>query len=195
MSNQPTLRTERLVLRPFAPSDADEVHAILQEKEIASNTLHIPHPYPEGMAAEWIAAHPAKWARGDGAIFAGTLPEDGRIVLAAGIEVEPPHRRAELGYWVAKPFWNRGYATEAARAVIAFGFAQMGLHRVQANHYARNPSSGAVMRKLGMRHEGRLREHTYKWGVFEDIELYGILKDEMTGVRVTLESVDGVRVG
>jgi len=46
-----------------------------------------------------------------------------------------------------------------------------------------------------MRHEGRLRQHTYKWGVFEDIELYGILKDEMTGVRVTLESVDGVRVG
>ena len=72
-------------------------------------------------------------------------------------------------------------------AVVAFGFAELGLHRVQASHYTRNPQSGAVMRKLGMRHEGSLRQHVYKWGVFEDLEIYGILKEEMTGVRVSLE--------
>jgi ribosomal-protein-alanine N-acetyltransferase len=187
MPIQPTLMTERLLLRPFAGSDADEVHQILCEKEIAANTMHIPHPYPEGMAAEWIGVHPAKWEKGEGAIFAATMRTDGRIVAAVGLEIEPPHRRAELGYWVARPFWNQGIATEGSRAVVAFGFAELGLHRVQATHYARNPQSGAVMRKLGMRHEGVLRQHVYKWGVFEDLEVYGILKEEMTGVRVSLE--------
>ncbi len=187
MSNQPTLMTERLLLRPFAPGDADEVHEILCEKEIAANTMHIPHPYPEGMAAEWIGMHARKWERGEGAIFAATLRSDGRIVAAVGLEIEPPHRRAELGYWVARPFWNQGIATEGSRAVVTFGFAELGLHRVQASHYTRNPQSGAVMRKLGMRHEGSLRQHVFKWGVFEDLEIYGILKEEMTGVRISLE--------
>ncbi|HEX8696854.1 MAG TPA: GNAT family N-acetyltransferase [Longimicrobium sp.] len=180
-SSQPTLTTPRLVLRPFRPEDADRVQEIVSEREIAANTLHIPHPYPDGMAAEWIATHPAKWERGEGAIFAAARREDGRVVGAMGLDVEPPHRRAELGYWVAKPFWNLGYATEGARGVMAFGFHALGLHRIQATHYARNPQSGAVMRKLGMRHEGSLREHIFKWGVFEDIEVYGILRDEFEG--------------
>ena len=89
--------------------------------------------------------------------------------------MEPPHRRAELGYWVARPFWNQGYASEGARALVRFGFAELGLHRVSAHHYSRNPASGKVMQKIGMRFEGLLRQHVFKWGVFEDIEMYGIL--------------------
>jgi len=179
MTAQPTLHTERLVLRPFAPADAPAVHAIVSDREIAANTLHIPHPYPDGMAAEWIGTQAPKWEKGDGAVFAAVLRDGGELVAAVGLEVEPPHRRAELGYWVARAHWSRGYATEAGRAVVAFGFAELGLNRVQARHYARNPSSGAVMRKLGMRWEGRLREHVYKWGTYEDLEIYGILRCEM----------------
>jgi ribosomal-protein-alanine N-acetyltransferase len=179
MPEQPTLRTERLVLRPFATGDAPAVHDIVSDREIAYNTAHIPHPYPDGMAAEWIERTLGRWEAGESAVFAATLPDDGRLVAAIGLEVDPPHRRAELGYWVARPFWNGGYATEGSRAVIEFGFRVMGLHRVAAHHYCRNPASGRVMQKLGMTFEGRLRQHVLKWGVFEDIDMYGILAGEL----------------
>jgi RimJ/RimL family protein N-acetyltransferase len=178
MSAQPTLHTERLVLRPFEAIDAGEVHAIVSDREIAYNTAHIPHPYPDGMAVEWIERTNARWETGESAVFAAALRSDGRIVAAVGLEIEPHHRRAELGYWVARPFWNAGYATEGARAVVEFGFRDLGLNRVQAHHYSRNPASGKVMQKIGMTFEGRLRKHVLKWGVFEDIEIYGILCDE-----------------
>jgi [ribosomal protein S5]-alanine N-acetyltransferase len=176
---QPTLRTPRLLLRPFAAADAPTVHAVVSDREIAVSTLNIPHPYPDGLAEEWIAGQPKRWEAGEGAVFAAVLNDGGALVAAVGLDVSLPHRRGELGYWVAREFWNRGFATEAARAMVAFGFREMGLHRVQAQHFTRNPASGVVMQKLGMRHEGRLRHHLYKWGVHEDVEVYGLLEDEL----------------
>lgn len=178
MPEQPTLHTERMVLRPFAAADAGEVHQIVSDREIAYNTAHIPHPYPDGMAAEWIERVTTRWHTGESAVFAATLADDGRIVGAIGLEIEPPHRRGELGYWVARPFWNGGYATEGSRAVVEFGFRVLGLNRVAAHHYCRNPASGRVMQKLGMTFEGRMRKHVLKWGEFEDIDFYGILAGE-----------------
>ncbi|HEX8906095.1 MAG TPA: GNAT family N-acetyltransferase [Longimicrobiaceae bacterium] len=178
-AEQPTLSTERLVLRPFAAADADAVHEIVSDREIAYNTAHIPHPYPDGMAAEWIERITARWVTGESAVFAVTLRDDGRIIAAIGLEIEPHHRRGELGYWVARPYWNFGYASEGARAVVEFGFRGMGLNRVQAHHYTRNPASGRVLQKIGMTFEGRQRKTVLKWGVFEDIDLYGILSDEL----------------
>jgi len=179
MPEQPTLATERLVLRPFTPDDADDVHEIVSDREIAYNTAHIPHPYPEGMAADWIRLITSRWLTGESAVFAVTLRRGGGLIAAVGLEIEPHHKRGELGYWVAKEHWSAGYATEAARAVVAFGFAQLGLNRVQAHHYSRNPASGRVLQKIGMEHEGRLRKHILKWGVFEDIDLYGILAEDL----------------
>lgn len=176
---QPTLHTARLILRPFTAKDEAEVYRIVSDREIAANTMHIPHPYPEGMAAEWIDRVTSRWETGESAVFAATERGAGRIVCAAGLEIDPPHKRGELGYWVAREFWNCGYASEAARAVVAFGFRELGLHRVAAHHYSRNPASGRVMQKIGMRWEGRLRQHVLKWSVFEDIEMYGILADEL----------------
>ena len=83
-----------------------------------------------------------------------------------------------MGYWIAPDAWNRGYATEAAAALLRYAFEDLGLHRVYARHLRRNPSSGKVMQKLGMTHEGRQREHVRKWEVWEDVEVYGILAEE-----------------
>ena len=76
------------------------------------------------------------------------------------------------------PYWKQGYCTEAARAVLRYGFETRGLNRIGARHLARNPASGRVMQKLGMHYEGTRRQHVLKWGVFEDIVLYAILKSE-----------------
>ena len=176
---QPALQTERLILRPFVPGDAAEVHRIVSDREIAANTAHIPHPYPDGMALEWIQRVTARWPTGESAVFAATERGAGRIVCAVGLEIDPPHRRGELGYWVARPYWNCGYASEAAAAVVGFGFRELALNRVAAHHYTRNPASGRVLQKIGMTWEGRMRRHVLKWGVFEDIDFYGVLHSDL----------------
>lgn len=174
----PTLSTERLILRPFSPDDADAVARLAGAVEVASTTLSIPHPYPEGAAAAWIAGHAESFAQGRAVPFAITLRSDGALAGAIGLEIDPEHLHAELGYWIAVPFWGRGYATEAARAMVRYGFEELGLHRIFAAHFTRNPSSGRVLEKIGMIHEGHRRGHLRKWGVLEDIEEYGLLRND-----------------
>ena len=123
---QPTLRTERLLLRAFRPEDAAVVQRLAGEREVADTTLTIPHPYRDGMAETWIATHAEAWERQERLTLAITAEALG-VIGAISLHLRPVHRRAELGYWVGRPFWNCGYATEAARAVIAFGFEALGL--------------------------------------------------------------------
>ena len=140
-------------------------------------TLRIPHPYEDGMAEAWIAE--IAEARGERVVFAVTTESDG-LIGAAGLDLEPAHRRAELGYWIGVPYWNRGFATEAARAVVDHGFRDLHLHRIYATVFPRNPASGRVLEKIGMTFEGRLRGHVRKWDVQEDVEYFGVLATEWT---------------
>ena len=76
------------------------------------------------------------------------------------------------------PYWNNGYGTEAVQAVLKYGFEVLGLNRIHAKHFKRNPASGRILQKIGMKYEGCQRQHFKKWDNFEDIELYGILRSE-----------------
>jgi [ribosomal protein S5]-alanine N-acetyltransferase len=176
---QPTLVTERLVLRPFALSDAARVHELAGAVEIADTTLSIPHPYPEGAAEQWIALHAEMYARGVGANWAIVPKETGELAGAVGLMLTPEHSRAELAYWVGVPFWGRGFCTEAAREVVRHAFGRLGVERVFACHFSRNAASGKVMRKIGMRHEGTFRRHLRKWGKLEDVEFYGLVVEDV----------------
>ena len=171
----PTLSTARLVLRPFALADAPEVQRLAGVREIAATTLKMPHPYPDGVAEAWISTHGSAWAERRTLTLAVTLGGDGTLIGTVGLTLVMEDRRAELGYWIGVPWWNRGFATEASRAVVDFGFGCLGLHRIMARHLARNPSSGRVMEKLGMTKEGVLRHHVLKWGEFEDLVVYAVL--------------------
>ena len=174
----PDLVTERLLLRPFTLADASRVQRLAGERVIAEFTLNIPHPYQAGMAEEWILSHPGNFLAGKSATFAITLAGERLLIGAIGLQCEERHHRAEMGYWMGTPYWNRGYCTEAASAVLHYAFETRGIHRVVASHLARNPASGRVMRKIGMRQEGYLREHVLKWDRYEDLVLYGILRED-----------------
>jgi [ribosomal protein S5]-alanine N-acetyltransferase len=175
----PTLTTARLVLRPFTLSDGSDVERLAGEWEIADTTLHIPHPYPEGGGAAWIETHGATWAIGAGLTLAVTSREaPAALVGAVSLTIAREHARGELGYWIARSAWGQGYATEAARAVAAFGFARLELHRIQSRHFTRNAASGRVMQKLGMLFEGVNRDAYFRWGRFEDVAVYGVLVQE-----------------
>jgi RimJ/RimL family protein N-acetyltransferase len=178
MSEPPTLTSDRLVLRPFEPTDAPAVQAIAGAREIADTTLSIPHPYPDGAAAAWIGTHRAAWQAGTAVTYAITRRDAGALVGAIGLSIDAAHASAEMGYWVAVPHWNQGYCTEAVRRLMDFAFGPLRLHRIQARHLTRNPGSGRVMQKLGMRLEGVSRDAVLKWGQFEDLALYAILASE-----------------
>jgi RimJ/RimL family protein N-acetyltransferase len=176
--SQPTLETARLTLRPFYAGDASAVQRLAGDRSIAETTANIPHPYPEGEAEAWIATHPDRFARGESVIFAITRRDDGLFLGSVGLEIDREMLRAELGYWVGKPYWNQGYCSEAARAVVHYAFETLGLRRVFARHYGSNAASGRVMQKVGLRYEGTLRQHTIKWDAVHDLVVYGALRTE-----------------
>jgi RimJ/RimL family protein N-acetyltransferase len=178
MPPQPDLITPRLTLRAFRAADAPAVKRMAGDRAIADTTLNIPHPYEDGVAEAWIASHAGLRERSASVTYAVTRTADDALLGAIGLTLREDQGRAELGYWIGRPYWGKGYATEAAGAMIAYGFERLRLHRIHACHLSRNPASGRVMQKAGMRLEGTLRGHVKKWGVFEDIVVYGILRDD-----------------
>jgi ribosomal-protein-alanine N-acetyltransferase len=172
----PTLETARLRLRPFTLADAALVQELAGDRRVAEPTLTIPHPYPAGLAEQWIGTHAANAAEGRIYTFAIERQSDCALLGAISITLATPHRRAEIGYWLGVAYWNQGYMSEAARRVTAFGFADLGLYRVQATCYPRNPASARVMEHIGMQREGLLRGYVWKVGAPEDVLLYAILR-------------------
>lgn len=179
----PVIETPRLRLRAFTPADARAVQALAGDRRIADTTARLPHPYPDGAAEAWIATHALGWAGRRELPLAITLRAEGGLIGSIGLVFEPEHERAELGYWIGVPFWNHGFATEAAGALVDFGFQVLGLQRVQAHHFARNPASGHVMLKIGLRREGTSPRAFKKNGRFEDIIFYGVLRKDWPELR------------
>jgi [ribosomal protein S5]-alanine N-acetyltransferase len=168
------IETDRLLLRPFNAADAPVVQRELSRVEMA-RMLAIPHPYPDDGATKWIET-----AR-RGRDFAIVLRETDELIGGITLFENEQHRRAELGYWCAIDFWGRGYATEAVRAAIEYGFRGLALNRVHAECHGDNPASRRVLEKAGMTFEGRLRQHSFRVDRFADKLLFGALRDEWTG--------------
>ena len=171
----PHLKTDRLTIRPLRMEDAPRVQELAGAREVALNTLLIPHPYAVGAAEEWIASQAVKLQEENSLNLA---IDDGDLVGAIGLQIKKDHNHAEIGYWIGVPYWGRGYATEAVGAMIRYGFEELRLNKIYAAYFSRNAASGAVMRKNGMRHEGTLRQHHKKWNEYVDLEFYGILCEE-----------------
>src|SRR5580765_2783461 len=181
MGELPRLTTPRLVLRPFHSADGAGVEKLAGAGEVADTTLAIPHPYPAGGGARWIATHPGAWERRNGiALAVCEQAAEGRLIGAVSLYFSLAHMHGELGYWIGVPYWGRGFATEAAEALSEFAFSALGLQRVQGRHFTRNRASGRVLEKLGMQLEGVHRSAFFRWGHFEDVAVYAILAAEWT---------------
>ena len=180
MPQQPTLTTERLILRPFTTADAPAVQRLAGDWDVAKMIGTIPHPYEDGMAEAWIASHAAEFDLNK-PTYAVVCKDSDKLIGAIDLHAfEPSDNRAELGYWIGKPYWNQGFATEATKEFIRYGFEVMGLNRIAALHYRYNPASGAVMQKAGMWHEATLQQHARSRinpEEYVDDEVYVILKE------------------
>lgn len=145
------IATERLVLRPFVSDDAAAVQEYVALWDIARMTTRIPHPYPPGAAAEWIASHGSSEIKAVEAFFC--ITRDGEPIGAASLRRRlPPVDDADLvevGYWLAPAHWGAGLATEATRALLAHAFTEPKVKAVTSGHFIDNPASGRVLAKCG----------------------------------------------
>lgn len=174
----PVLTTDQLRLRAFAASDAVAVEAAVSDVAVAEQTLSIPHPYPPGAAVDFIAATQREWSAGTVATWAVVQRDIDAVVGAAMLRFAWPHRRAEIGFWIARAAWRRGIATEAVRVVLEYGFDRLGLHRVEARRWVGNEASGRVLAKAGFRDEGVLRGALVRDGIARDVTISGRLRDD-----------------
>lgn len=175
----PTLHSERLILRPFTLDDAAEVQRLAGDKDIASTTCAIPHPYEDGMAEEWISSHAEVFENGKGINFAIALKDTdvaskSELIGSISIEIDNIDKIGELGYWIGKPYWSCGYCTEAAKVILIYAFDVLKLKSIHAFYLKRNAASGRVLQKIGMYFEECFPKAVEKWGVLEDLVKYNI---------------------
>ena len=175
---QPVLRATRVALRPFRMSDAADVRRLAGEREVAEMTLNVPYPYPDGAAETFIGSHPDAYASGRAARFAIVDATTDALLGAMGLEFDSREPEAELGYWIGRAHWSRGYATEAGEHLLAFAFGAAAKHRVHACHVVRNPASGRVMQKLGMRFLHVAHGMPFRHGTREDYAYYEIRRED-----------------
>lgn len=172
------LRTAQLLLRSFENADVPALVRLAGANEIAATTLNIPHPYTGDDARSFFVKSNEDFRAGRSVSFAISQLPGRELCGAIGLNFVDAQMRAELGYWIGVPFWGKGFATEAASATVTFGFESLRLHRIYAHHFSGNTASQRVLEKIGMRHEGRFRQHIQKWGRFIDVENYGLLAEE-----------------
>ncbi len=173
----PTLPGERVILAPFRLEDAPLVQRYAGDEAVARTTLHVPHPYPDGAAEEWIASHDRLFIQKNDIVFSIRSPQ-GELYGAINLLLNLAKLEGEIGYWIAMPYWNRGFCTEATRLLLAYGFATLPLARIHAHHFAHNPASGRVMAKAGMKRIGYLKEHVLKNGELIDVVAYAMTREE-----------------
>ena len=145
-----TIKTARLNLRPFDETDARRIAYLAGDYDVARSCGRVPHPYSYKMAVDWLATHPKKLESGAEFPFAIELERDG-LIGSIGVNRlgKTPAAPWELGYWLGKPYWGLGYATEAACALMQWAQAELGAKVFTAGHFTDNPVSGNVLVKLG----------------------------------------------
>lgn len=188
---QPILKTERLLLRPFVMADAPALRRIMNNEAVASTMRSMVLPYTEEMARQWLSTQDEIWNTQAAAVYGicwnppesdGQAPQDRSnplLIGGIGVEICREDDKGEIGFWIEQSHWGKGVATEAASALMKFGFQKLRLNKIVAYHMVRNPASGRVMEKLGMRKEGVFRDHVKKSGQYEDSVAYGILASDM----------------
>ena len=142
------LETERLLLRPQGADDIPAIVSLLNDFDVAKNLATVPHPYTEEHAHAFLARGADDRARGQAYPFALFLKANGALIGGCGLRLKDDGV-FEMGYWLGRPFWGQGYASEAARRVAGFAFHNLDAPTLRASYFHDNPASGHVLEKLG----------------------------------------------
>ncbi|MDF1511340.1 MULTISPECIES: GNAT family N-acetyltransferase [Bacillaceae] len=171
------LETERLYLQPFNKEDSFRVQKLANNEEVAS-ILGLPHPYLLEYAEAWIDTQPELLKEGVEYPLAIVSKNTNELIGTITIRVDKNNSKGELGYWIGRDFWGNGFATEAVKRMINFGFNELKLNKIWASAISRNKASIMVLEKAGLKKEGTLRQNRLLLNNFEDVDVYGLLKVE-----------------
>ena len=178
-SSLPVLQTDRLVLRPVKWRDASDIFAYASDPEVARYVLWEPHKSLSDSRA-FVGYARSLYRRGAPGSWVAELRKTGHVIGTIGIVwYSDVNRSAEVGYSFAREHWNQGYATESLQAVIDAAFTALPLNRLEAQHDIRNPASGRVMEKCGMKQEGVLRQRVRNKGEYADVAMYSLLRSDL----------------
>lgn len=177
------LTSQRLKLGTLRASDIPQIVTYAGDSRIAATTLNLPHPYAEKDAIYWLNMAHQGFKTGHQHVFGVFLKETDEFIGGIGLHLNHAHENAEVGYWIAFPFWNNGYCSEALSLVLEYGFNELRLHKIYARHLVGNPASGKVMIKNGMILEGELKDHYKKGNVYRTVKQYRLTKTEFDGLK------------
>jgi ribosomal-protein-alanine N-acetyltransferase len=163
-----------MTLRPMRPSDGDALHAVWGDAE-AMRYWDSP-PMRSASVTRSVVARQCEEAKHGEALYWAMCLDGQRAPIGACdlSELDTHHRRAEIGFLVAREFWGKGYALEAMRAVVGYATNALKLERLSARTHSGNERSEALLKRLGFRHEGTLRAFVWREGTRRDCELYGL---------------------
>lgn len=179
MLSLPELETARLFLRPVTQDDTPLIRQEASHIEISDTMISIPHPYPEGEAERYVSHRLSEMEQGRAAAFVMEAKPNHHFTGMIEIrDIDLEHAQAELSFWLSVASRGEGYMSEAIERVVRFGFENLGLNRLYAHHMVRNPASGRALMKNGFLVEGVLRQRVKKWGVFEDVVLLALLRED-----------------
>ena len=171
--------TGRLILRDFTMEDAPAVHRYGSDPEVMRYMPWGPNTWTETQDFLRRKLDDQRADPGSFFDFAVTLAFSGEIIGSCGISIISTQRRqAAIGYVYRRDVWGKGYATEAAKALIALGFEHLGMHRIFAYCDVDNLASARVLEKTGMQREGLVRHEAFVRGQWRDSYLYAILEDD-----------------
>lgn len=170
-----SITTRRLELRKVGLSDATIISELANNPAIAATTMRIPFPCKIEFIENWIKKDLHAGGENSG-FFVICLRETHHIIGVIGLEADHENENAQLGYWLGVDYWNQGFCTEAATAIMAYGFNTLHLNRIWTFYIEGNEASRRILEKIGMTYEGTLRKHIKKNGVFRDLNYYGKLK-------------------
>src|SRR3989338_1208912 len=145
------IKTKRLLLRPLRNADADSIVENVNNLNVSRWLLVVPYPYNKKSAMVWINGNKKKMRKKekDDYSFGIEILEENKIIGGIGIHrVDSYQKTASVGYWLGEKYWNKGYCSEALKAVIDFGFRKLKLNRLEASVFVGNPSSGRLLEKF-----------------------------------------------
>ena len=163
------LETERLLLRPYAQGDTAEITRLLNDTEMARFLMVVPHPFVEFDARTLVKAAWRRLTGGRGFDLLITIKDGGKPVGSVGVGLHDEGRRGELGFWVGRDYWGRGYASEAARRMIEFSTETLGVTRLTGTVATDNDGSLAVLAKLGFTETGRGEKQVPSTGEMREV--------------------------
>ena len=171
--NKP-IYTQRLLLRDFRYEDVSDVVRICNHERIFINTEHLPYPYLEKHAYEWLEKQ-----KSEKKVICLAICELKTMKLIGCLSLtNEKYNSGEIGYWLDEDFEGRGFCTEAVKKLISIAFASLDYHRVYARCFSTNQKSIHVLRNSGFQYEGTLKHACYKKGEYRDVLMFSIINNK-----------------